>query len=103
MCPWACLPRARLGLFLVSPVYCGAENEEHHCHSFSLEEDINVLRKNVKNTAFFFSEDDFVVSFNNCGFYKKVFPDAKYNVFKEKGHFLQDSFPELVDEINKLA
>jgi predicted alpha/beta hydrolase family esterase len=97
------IPKSPLtALLLVAPVYCGEEKKENYCHSFSFTSDISNIHKSFENVDFFFSEDDFVVSFDNYGFYKKALPKATYSVFKDRGHFLQEEFPELVEEIQKL-
>jgi len=90
-------------LYLVAPVYCGDENKEHHCHSFSLEEDIHILQKNAKYIHFFFSKDDMVVLYENSAFFEEKLPEVKYSHFTDRGHFNQERFPELVNEIKRIT
>jgi hypothetical protein len=90
-------------LFFVAPMYCGEGQTDYNCRSFSLEEDLHILHKNAKNIHFFFSEDDVVVPYSNCAFFQKQLPEAAFSHFKDRGHFNEEDFPELVDEIKKLA
>lgn len=53
-------------------------------------------------TYMVFSEDDPVVPFNRLAEYKKVLPDSEVVIFSDKGHFYQDTFPEIVQLIKNL-
>ena len=48
------------------------------------------------------SEDDNVVPFKNFDIIKKYLSKANFHVFKDRGHFNQPSFPEILEVINKL-
>ncbi len=48
------------------------------------------------------SKDDPVVSYEHIEKYKKALPNAKTLVFKNKGHFNQETFPEIVKLIKVL-
>jgi hypothetical protein len=49
------------------------------------------------------SEDDPIVDSGELEKYKKKLPDATIRVFKDRGHFDQEEFPEIVEDIKKLA
>jgi predicted alpha/beta hydrolase family esterase len=58
--------------------------------------------KNIQEKiTIFFSKDDFVVPFEHIQDYKNVLPNASYNIFEDRGHFLQEDFKELIEEIKK--
>lgn len=49
------------------------------------------------------SRDDNVVSFSNFEQYIALLPEAEQIIFEDKGHFSQETFPELVAKIKELA
>lgn len=49
------------------------------------------------------SENDPVVPFEQVKMYKQALPEAKTIIFKDKGHFKQESFPELVKLLRELT
>ena len=51
------------------------------------------------NIYIYHSEDDFVVPFADLDKYAKDLPNAKKVIFKDRGHFLQEEFPELIESI----
>jgi hypothetical protein len=48
------------------------------------------------------SEDDVDVPFSNFERYRAELPTATARTFTDRGHFLQEEFPELVDDIRSL-
>lgn len=48
------------------------------------------------------SQDDDVVPFENAEQFKRVLPTAALHTFTDRGHFLQESFPELIEQIKTL-
>lgn len=69
---------------------------------FGLPPSLELIEKQVKQIFIFQSEDDPVVPFSEIAKYQADLPSAKIRIFKDKGHFNQESFPELVDEIRKI-
>ena len=57
------------------------------------------LRRQGQLITFYHSQDDQIVPFENLQKYQKILPDARYQIFKDQGHFIQKSFPELVHEL----
>jgi uncharacterized protein len=86
--------RKILGTFLIAAPY--GEN------SFALKKDLNGLQEQSGKLIFFQSVDDKIVPFSDFLKYKKALPDAEYREFKDKGHFNQKTFPEIVREIKKI-
>jgi predicted alpha/beta hydrolase family esterase len=48
------------------------------------------------------SKDDPVVPFSDLEMFKQAFPNATVRVFEDRGHFNQEQFPELVEDIRSL-
>lgn len=66
--------------------------------------DINQLQKvatQVKNIHIYHSKDDFVVPYEHALKYKEALPKATLHTFEDRNHFLQEEFPELIEEIQK--
>jgi len=49
------------------------------------------------------SRDDSVVSFANFEKYMALLPEAEQMIFEDRGHFSQETFPELIEKIKELA
>ncbi|HEY4500344.1 MAG TPA: hypothetical protein VJH25_00955, partial [Candidatus Paceibacterota bacterium] len=50
----------------------------------------------------YYSTDDTVVPFVNMKGYEKALPKAHTCVFKDRGHFSQEEFPKIVEDIKKM-
>jgi predicted alpha/beta hydrolase family esterase len=48
------------------------------------------------------SEDDIAVPFKNSLLVKENLPSVEFHVFKDRGHFMQPSFPEILEVIKKV-
>lgn len=87
-----------VGLHLVATPY-DAEGTNDSLADFVLSNDL----KNVENQAteifFYQSKDDTSVPLLNVEKYRAVFPKAKILIFEDRGHFRQEEFPELVENI----
>lgn len=68
-------------------------------HGASLLDNVS---KQCDNIHLFQSKDDPVVSFSEIEKYKKDLPNAQMHIFEDRGHFLQETFPEIVEEIKKI-
>ncbi len=69
--------------------------------SFKFDENLEKFKKFEDKLVIFFSKDDFVVPFEHLEDYKRGLPNAKYRIFEDRGHFLQEDFDELIEEIKK--
>lgn len=58
--------------------------------------------KGGKKVFLYHSSDDPVVSPSHAKLYSKGMPQAHCAMFSDRGHFRQEHFPELVEEIKKL-
>ncbi|NTW61944.1 alpha/beta fold hydrolase [Candidatus Saccharibacteria bacterium] len=94
------LPKKIKALILIAAPFKELESEE--LASFCLPKSLTKLSKQVKNIILFQSEDDEVVPLDHVYMYNKELPNSKVVLFKDKGHFKQEHFPELVDIIKNL-
>lgn len=60
---------------------------------------ISSLQDRVESIFILHSHDDFMVPFEHALKLNSVLPQAKLIAFENKGHFLGETFPELVEEI----
>lgn len=96
-------PKKIRSVFLVAPCYneTGDGNREY-LGGFLPPEDKRLFIEQAGKVFVYHSEDDDVVPFSSLADYQRDLPDATYRVFKDRGHFLQEEFPELVQDILSL-
>ncbi len=90
-------------LLLASPAYCGIDKKDECC-SFNMTKKTSFFEKNMKNIkkiTFFHSKDDSVVLYENFLKFKEVVTNADFVSFSDKGHFLDEKFPEIVNAIKE--
>lgn len=68
---------------------------------FALREELNRIEKNVPKIFIYHSHDDDIVGFADAMKYQASLPSAQLVTFEDRGHFLQEDFPELVENITK--
>ncbi|KKR31753.1 MAG: hypothetical protein UT65_C0018G0007 [Parcubacteria group bacterium GW2011_GWF2_39_8b] len=95
-------PKKILGTFLVSAPY-DAETFEYTLVDFVLPADLKKFEEQGGKIYLYHSTDDDVVPFDNLEKYKKQLPSATARVFEDRGHFNQEDFPELVQDILNIA
>lgn len=61
------------------------------------------LAKQVGQIAILHSKDDPVVPYEHAQMYKEALPEAKLHSFDNRGHFLIEEFPELIELIRAQA
>jgi hypothetical protein len=91
-------PKQIKGLFLIAPPH----NRTADVSDFLLPKSLVRIKKRVKNIFLYFSKDDPVVPFSELKEFKKQLPDAKVFVFKDRGHFKQEKFPELLLQLKSI-
>lgn len=84
---------------LISAPFDSATSES--LASFSLPEDLDKLSNRADSFALFHSRDDKVVAFDELAKYAEVIPEAVCYELDERGHFNQETFPELLEFIKK--
>jgi len=85
--------------FLVAPPYRNVDD----IANFPLTNDLQKVWEQCRNIHIFQSEDDPFVPLAEAEEYKKAWPEAKMHIFTDRGHFNQEDFPELVEEIKKVS
>jgi predicted alpha/beta hydrolase family esterase len=69
---------------------------------FVLTKKLPNLTEKTNRMYFYHSKDDRVVPFESYTEFKKVFPKAKGKSFTNRGHFNDETFPEIIDAIKKM-
>ena len=59
------------------------------------------VAKQCDKIFIYHSKDDFVVPFEDASKFKQALPMASLVVFEDRGHFLQEEFPELIENIKR--
>ena len=95
------LPKKILATFLVASPF-DDKGSKDSLADFKLKKDLSGLQNQPKELFFYHSQDDDVVPFAGFEKYKKALPSAHYKEFKDKGHFAQNSFPEIVRDIKRI-
>jgi hypothetical protein len=90
-------PKKISAFFLVAAPHRSTED----IASFPVTSDLKRVWEQCQNIHIFQSEDDPLVPFAEAEEYKKAWPEAKMHVFTDRGHFNQETFPELAREIKK--
>lgn len=90
-------------LHLVSPLIDNKElpEGENYLGDFEIN-DINEIHKNlsiIDDIFIYHSTDDFVVPFSQWERLHKILENSKFYKFEDRGHFLQEDFPELIKNI----
>ncbi len=68
---------------------------------FELLDDLSQIEGQCDDVYIYHSTDDYVVGFADGEKYKKALPGAKFVQFDDRNHFLQEKFPEIVNNIKK--
>ncbi len=87
-------------IILVAPAF--KDDEVEILWNFNFDQKLNNLLKIQEKIIIFWSKDDFVVPFSDIEDFMKVLPKAEYKIFENKGHFLQENFDELKEELEKI-
>ena len=90
-----------LALFLVAAPY--TSTPEENLASFELGNNVSSLNNASENIVLYHSQDDEVVPIADLYEYQQQLPNAEAVTFNDRGHFLQEHFPELVEKIKHLS
>lgn len=94
-------PKKIKATFLVSAPF-DEKDRGYSLGDFKLPKNLDKLRQQGGKIFLYHSKDDKVVPFADVGKYKNALPEAKISIFKNRGHFDQAKFPELVKDIKTL-
>ena len=75
----------------------------HPLVDFTITTSLDIFVKQSGKIVFYHSKDDEIVPFENLERYKIAIPNATFNVFENRGHFNDESFPEIVGLIESFA
>ena len=85
---------------LIAAPFDSSDSEES-LNDFVLGKSLKNFEKQASRIYLFQSRDDKVVNFDQVKKYKKKLPNAKLKGFRDRGHFNQDTFPEIIDLLKK--
>ena len=89
------------GTFLVAAPYDSVEKEP--LGDFALSQPLDSFAAQGGPIHLYHSADDPIVDFAELAKYQKALPSAKVTTFTDRGHFDQETFPEIVADIKALA
>lgn len=86
------------GIHLVAPA--SQDTPDERLWSFLFEKTLQKLKKIENKVFFYFSRDDEIVPFYEYEYFSKVFPNAHYTIYDDKGHFIfEEHLEKLVENI----
>ncbi|MFA6050060.1 MAG: alpha/beta hydrolase [Candidatus Paceibacterota bacterium] len=91
-----------LATLLVSPPFDDADSD-YSLADFILGNDLSMLKEQSGKLVIFFSKDDPVVPFEDLSKYQNALPQAEVRIFEDRGHFNQEEFPEIEEEIRSVS
>jgi len=94
-------PKKIRATYLIAPPY-DEKDADYSLADFVLPKSLEKFENQGGQIYFYHSQDDPIVPFVDVDKYAKALPKAEKVIFKEKGHFMQEEFPELVDSIKQL-
>ncbi|MFA6278743.1 MAG: alpha/beta hydrolase [Candidatus Paceibacterota bacterium] len=93
-------PKKILATFIVAGPY--DSDGDRPMVEFILPDSLALFEKQGGTIFLYHSKDDPVVAFSELAKYQKALPSAKVNVFEDRKHFNQESFPEIVTSIKSI-
>ena len=94
-------PKKIKATFLIAAPYGTARHES--LADFILKKSLAKFAVQGGSVVLYHSADDKIVPVSNVRHYQKALPGARMVIFKNRGHFNQKTFPELVRAIKKLS
>ncbi|PIE85345.1 hypothetical protein CSA08_02090 [Candidatus Gracilibacteria bacterium] len=88
-----------MGLFLVAPAF---SEKLEDLGDFKFKINPQNIEKQTENIHIYHSEDDKVVSFSDFLEFQTNLKSAKCKIFKNRGHFLLEEFPEIIEDIKNI-
>lgn len=87
-----------LATFLVSAPF-DDKNTKDYLADFGLPKNLDRFEKQSEKIYLYHSLDDNIVPFADFEKYVNALPGAQIKIFKNRGHFQQEVFPELIEDI----
>ena len=95
-------PKKIMATFLISAPF-NTDGSNFSLADFILPDSLARFEKQSKKIILYHSKDDSTVPFSAFENYQKKLEKAEVEVFEDRGHFVQETFPELIEAILKLA
>lgn len=97
-------PKRIIATILVAAPFDDAEGADgkESLVDFTLPSSLAKFTAQCRKVYLLYSEDDPVVPFEQLEKYKNVLPNAEAVIYKDRGHFNQETFPEIVDIIRSV-
>lgn len=92
-------PQKISSLHLVAAPYDDEYCPDEPLADFELGHTVEAINEKVSKIFLYHSKDDTSVPFLDVEKYKHDLPNAVTRIFEDKGHFNQETFPELVEDI----
>jgi len=96
-----CFPKTIRATFLIAPAF-DAVDADYSMGDFIVPESFDLFAKQGGRIFLYGSTDDPVVPPADLGKFSAKLPEATVRRFTDRGHFNQESFPELVEDIRDL-
>lgn len=93
-------PKTITQLHLVAAPY-DTEIIKESLADFALSKTVENIESQVKKIFLYQSKDDFAVAYEDVLKYKRDLPKSELVIFENRGHFLQEDFPELIKNIKE--
>jgi predicted alpha/beta hydrolase family esterase len=93
------LPVAVRKIILIAAPYDDADSD-YSLADFALPTSLE--RLSAYDVTLYHSEDDPIVPFVDLGKYQRAVPTAQVRALPDRGHFMDEKFPELVEELKAL-
>lgn len=94
-------PKKIKATFLIAPPY-DDKNLEESLGDFNLQKELGGLKKQGGEIYIYYSKDDPLIPLTDLKKYRESLSEAEVIIFKNKGHFRQTEFPEIVKAIKNL-
>jgi hypothetical protein len=95
-------PKTIKGLFLVAPPFDDTCYPSSSLADFNITNSLERLAQLGPKIHLYHSTDDRIVISKDFNRYVKAIPNAKVRIFKDRGHFMGEKFPELVKDMKAL-
>ncbi len=77
------------------------DDEKEYLGEFKITKNLSSFQKQVSSIFLYFSKDDPYDLFADLEKYAKALPNAKKVIFEDRGHFIAEEFPEIIENIKK--
>lgn len=89
--------------FLVAAPYSSTTRRPEGLGDFVLGDDFSRFASQAGEVVIYHSHDDEIVPYSSGQKFLESLPQARLETFEDRGHFNQETFPELEDKIRELS